>query len=266
MIDYSIVSIAAYDRSGTTFLGGLLNGYRNTFYMGELDQGFKILSHQHETLCTCGSKVKECPVWEPVPKFLEKPKERNKTEMIYTYLARETKSSIIIDSSKKVDQIRCASAHSKGNQVLIHLIRNPKGVIYSRMKTTKRLLSKGIHPRPGIAKHTNLLLITDTLNWCYRNIQLERYKKKRESVTVIYEDLETDFDKRIFPFLNEKVGLTSDQDKNSVPHILGGNINRYNGIGDIRIDYSWKEGLNSFQKSIVDLITFPVRKFYGYNF
>lgn len=264
MDNYKLVSIAAYDRSGTTFLGGLLNEYENTFYIGELDQGFSLLTNKDKTLCTCGANIEDCEVWANLNKQFNG--EKNKTQVVYDYIHSKTKASIIIDSSKQLNQVTQNNAHNQQNQVLIHLIRNPKGVIHSRMKTTKRLLKKQMHPKPFLGNQTTLLLVMDSLDWCYRNIRLEQYKKQRKHISVIYENLDTKYNSHILPFLKENVNLILDNKEEAVPHILGGNINRYNGIGDIKIDYSWKEGLSSFQKFTVDLITFPVRKFYDYKF
>ena len=267
MGNYKILSIIAYDRSGTTFLGKLINQFENAFFMGEIDRGLAQFEKIKFKKCSCGSKIKDCDLWGKITLDSNFLKNKNKQILIYDRIVENIEAELLIDSSKSFSQIKYAGSINNREQFLIHLIRNPKGVIYSRMKNRKKRITDKSHPKPYIARHTNLLLIYDSFEWCLENLWMEKFKKKKKNVlTVFYEDLETEYEKKVIPFLL-KAGLINREKKIPTSHILFGNQNRYNSNQlTIRIDNQWQEGLTIFQKRMVDIITFPVRKIYRYKF
>lgn len=265
MTNYKIVSIVAYDRSGTTILGNLLHGFKNTFNLGEIDRGIPKLKKERHKICNCGLPIVECAIWKKTDEsfFKNNPDFKRK---VYDWVSEESGNEILIDSSKGFNQIKIASALKQDNQIIIHLIRNPKGVIYSRMKTRKRRVANGSHPKPYIARHVNLLMIFDAFEWCYENFWIERFKRRKKNViSIFYENLESDYSEKIVPFLIE-AGMNEERVETKTPHVLAGNLNRYKPVTKIKIDNQWAKGLNSVQKGIVDLITFPLRVFYKYSF
>ena len=87
---------------------------------------------------------------------------------------------------------------------IIHLVREPKGIIYSRLKSRKERLDKKTHPNPRVARMTNLMIIFDSLDWGFRNFQIERLKSKKpkeEILFINYKNLNKDFEGKIIPFL-----------------------------------------------------------------
>lgn len=194
---------------------------------------------------------------------------REKDFSTYSRISERLGAHLLIDSSKKISQMEGISSLLREHQLVLHIIRDPKGVIYSRKKSRKRRVRKKKHPKPHIARHTNIMLVYDCLEWCFRNIKIEAFKKNKENVlTLIYEDLGSSYFQELLPFLERQGNLDLQKFKeNPEDHILFGNVNRRKPVDlPIRIDKSWKEGLNSFQKGLVDLITFPVRRYYGYKF
>lgn len=263
-----IVSVLGYDRSGTTLVGKLLNNYRNVSYLGELDRGlihYKRIRVKKN--CGCGVLIKDCDVWQGV---LEKSSFWDNTDKemkMYEELGKFLNSDYLIDSSKIIGHIKKIQK-TYSNHKVIHLIREPKGVIYSLLKSRKERVKKKTHPQPLIARLTYLMIIYDSLEWGYRNCQIERLKardKAKNFLLINYENLNIDFEKKIIPFLEEDNSLEFDNVEPS--HIIFGNKNRFTPVDlPIRVDNSYKKGLNSMQRFIVDVLTFPIRKIYKYQF
>lgn len=264
--DHKILSIIAYDRSGTTFLGKLLNSYNGTFFFGELDRGVSHYNSGTIKQCACGEDMANCNVWKG---FISNNKFKSPNKKFFENVADKTDSHILIDSSKGFDQIKYFDQLYGDNQLIIHLLRNPKGVIFSRMKTRKRRVQNGSHPKMHIAKHTNLLMIYDCLEWCLENIWFENFKKKKKLVvTAYYDRLDKEYALKILPFLYLNSNIAKGSFKSDLDnHMLFGNINRFKPVVlPIYVDTQWKEGLSFFQKMVVDVITFPIRFLYKYNF
>lgn len=263
-MDYKIVSIVAYDRSGTTFLGNLLHFYSNVFNVGEIDRGIRKLKEERTKPCSCGIIIDQCDLWKNTTDI--DLRSNNINCKIYDWIAKQTKCDIIIDTSKSFAQIKKANKHKPKDHLLIHIVRNPKGVIFSRLKARKRRVNLGTHPKPGIAQQYNLMLIFDSIEWCLENLWMEFYKKGKSNViSLIYEDLEEEFENKIVPFLKQKGGLQIEKSK-KVSHVLAGNSNRFTSNTQIKIDKKWQQGLENYQGFLVDFLTFPMRLWFGYKF
>ena len=263
--NFKIICILGYDRSGTTLIGKLYSKFEGVEYFGELDKTYQRLHDEHKRACSCGEDYFTCPVWKNIE--IDKVKAE---EDFYHQLIEVSNANYLIDSSKSIDHLKAIQDQFGEKVQFIHIIRNPKGVVYSRMKTRKRRVAKGIHPKMNIAKRTNMMMIYDALEWSLRNLRIELFKMKNSSfTTIIYEDLDKSFNKLVAKSLGEDkdISLLHQKDEKINHHVLYGNINRYKPVNlPIRIDYSWKEGLKGYQKLIVDFLTFPIRMVFNYKF
>ncbi|WP_026934155.1 sulfotransferase domain-containing protein [Christiangramia echinicola] len=258
------ISILGYDRSGTTFLGSYLNHINgDIFYAGEIDKGIRIFFSGSNKKCTCGNIYAECPVWGKIFPFLDP--DNIDLEFISNKIFELTGASVIVDSSKSFKYIRKFKKHFKGRYLSIHLKRNPKAVILSRMNLRKRRVNKGTHPKPYIAKKYNLMMIFDSLEWCYENIWFEKFKDEDTNLDLTYDFFGSELPSKILKFL-EINNLDQLGNEKVVNHIVFGNKGRLNFRWKVEINHTWKNDLNKFQKLSVDLFTYPTRRIYNYSF
>lgn len=264
MENFKVLSIVGYDRSGTTLLGRILAKSKEVIFLGEVDRGFKNFREGKKGICSCEKKLKNCSFWgKHIPEIIDKDYDFK----IFQKITSSSGTKLIIDSSKSFRQIKNIARHYSDKHLLIFIKRNPKGVIYSRMRTRKRRVQNDDHPKKKIARHTNLLLIYDSIEWSLENLWLEIFTRNKNSISVNYEDLGEGLEKNIIPFIKENTAIDIELKDNSLNHIIDGNINRFNPVFlPIVIDDAWKKELNFIQKMIVDIITFPIRKMFNYNF
>jgi len=160
-------------RSGGTIIGRILGQMRNSVYIGELrylwQRGFI-----EDWLCSCGEKFSKCDFWQSIIKdinildksILEVKKTHDKydktskyfnliinkllkqrkffgpycryVEDVYKSISSKTGKNIIVESSRYPSRAISLSCCDKFEIYVIHLIRDPRGVIYSQQKEEKR--------------------------------------------------------------------------------------------------------------------------------
>lgn len=261
----SIICILGYDRSGTTLIGKLFSKFNDVEYFGELDYAYYYLKQNHDRVCSCGEDLDNCMLWRDINVV-----PNTTLSDFYMQLFNVSKTSFLIDSSKNIDHLKKVEKEVSRPINFIHIIRCPKGVAYSRMKTRKRRVEKGNHPKIYLAKRTNLMMIYDCLEWSVRNIRIELLKRNKQSFkTIYYENLEKDFDDLVNSVLgdNRNIQTLFLEDESINHHVLYGNINRFKQVNlPIKTDESWKKGLKKYQKVLIDIITFPTRILFNYQF
>lgn len=265
MKEYRIVFVLGYDRSGTTLVGKLLNNYKHVLYVGEIDRGLLHYNKIKSGICGCGSPIKECSLWSKIfiEGFITSP---DNSKTVYDEIVKIQGCQFLIDSSKMIGHVKSIQEDSQ-NYKIIHLVRNPKGVIYSRLKSRKHRLRKKNHPSPIFASMTTLMVMYDALEWSFRNLQIEKMKNKNQEnfLSIYYESLNYDFEHKIIPFL--KIEFSKEVEGAKSNHIIYGNRNKFEEVNlPINVDSSYSTGLTFFQKNLVDLLTFPIRKIFKYKF
>jgi len=168
-----IIYLMGMGRSGGTIIGRLLGQMRNSVYIGELrylwQRGFI-----ENWRCSCGEKFSNCDFWQSVIKdinildksiFMVKEihDKYDKTsryfnlivnkllnrkrffepycryvEEVYEGISSKTGKNIIVESSRYPSRAISLSCCDKFEIYVIHLIRDPRGVIYSQQKEDKR--------------------------------------------------------------------------------------------------------------------------------
>lgn len=258
------ISIMADERSGSTFVGSYASIHiKGIFYAGELDNGLKRMTEGINGTCSCGEKYLDCKVWGQImPEVLK----GMDLENIVMKIQEITGADVIVDSSKDINYHQKFRDIFGSDHYSIHVKRNPKGVILSRMKSRKRRIKKGNHPKPHIANKYNSMMVYDCFLWSYRNIWMERFKKKGKSMDLTYDLLDQKLLLKLQNFITTNQMVKTEEIIES--HIVMGNkFTRMGGDSkDIKISLSWKNDLNLFQKAFVDFATFPVRKMYKYKF
>lgn len=258
------ISIIGYDRSGTTFFGSYYTLYSNkVFYAGEIDKALQILKSKQLEICSCGQPFTECPVWGQIYDLMKAGKLIDFQDIIFE-IQKITGAEVIIDSSKQVDFVKECSNIFKENFYTIHLKRNPKGIVLSRMNNRKLRITQNRHPKPHIAKRYNLMMVYDSIDWMYRNYIFEKIKSKEKNLDLTYDNFDKELPEKIIAF-NKKHNI--DLGRNSIKnHVLWGDRKRMNFEEKIKINHSWKTELNVFQKITTDFVTFPIRFLKSYKF
>jgi len=290
-VKVKVLFIVGEGRSGSTLLEKALASSPGVFGAGELihvwERGF--LDNQ---LCACGEPFKSCSLWRQVsdelkdasPKqalkalrrvrlryFWRKPSEdelwlRELHYRLYATLKRLTGARLIIDSSKHPVYARLMASHPLVEPLVLHLVRDPRGVAYSWSKKKRR---------PEITAHEAYMPryspLRSALSWLVVNALSEQLARRLPYLRVRYEDFvkrPKDTLERIGRFVGlEGLGAVAGDGHLELKktHQVAGNPSRFKeGRVELKPDEAWKESMPPLSKLIVSLLTHPLRKrYYG---
>lgn len=262
------------------------------------------------SICTCGEKINACNQWAAIfnlwlQQFGSEAIERyahlqNKFEYAWhptirkTFLGeanhrdaafdeylnmtvamfdaiREVSGSITITDSSK-DHIRAISLqkHPMIDLRVIHLIRDPRGVVWSTAKTKSREKEYQLPVNPLVKTRARA-----TINWVTKNLMVERLTKRigeSRSVRVIYEELVNDPVRTL-----DRVGQAIDEDlldlgkavaegkKLSVDHLVNGNYTRMDADFRLKPDYDWTQKMPPLLRETVWFSAGWFARRYGYK-
>lgn len=297
----NLIYILSSGRSGSTILDMLLGSCTDLWTTGELMMLDYELKNEHLP-CGCGIIIPDCDFWGSIVTriqledntLLEKSAVfRNeygggklirwnyireifskKTSETFKSNARsygeknkqlirminEKANSIknvkyIVDSSK--DLYRLFSLHSSGlfNIKVIHLLKSPHAFAYSMTKPELKI-SKTVRTsmRWTVENYLVQKMVKNHIpanNYCI--IKYEELAKQPEE-TLLYLQKKLDLDTELKP--NSDLGTTQS-------HGIAGNIARFN-TQQIKVDTAYLTGLKWSQKKLVNLISSPIRKKYGF--
>jgi hypothetical protein len=148
---------------------------------------------------------------------------------------------------------------------VVHLIREPLGVSYSRCLTKVNPASGeimgGVHP------------LVSAWSWSFVNIAIERMlKERRRYMKLSYEEFVADPASaltRIVAFVKEERALLDDVKLEgqkvylNPTHSVSGNPMRFtSGLTEIRADDRWKSGLSASVAYAIRLLTYPASRRY----
>ena len=177
---------------------------------------------------------------------------------LYRGLARVSGASVVIDSSKNVETAWIAAKIEGVDITYVHIVRDPRGVIYSRQK---RL-------RDGNKYKWSKLRFLHTLKdaWGWRR----ELKKARgflnmhgqEYVSLNYEEFVRG-PRHILQEVLSRVGLSAEsipfRDEYTIElkenHAIGGNRNKFKtGTASFREDMKWKNGFHRIEAALIGVI------------
>lgn len=302
-----VLILNGWGRSGSTILGAVLGEIDGFFYGGELRNIWNI-SLIRNRLCGCNVPFKECNLWNEIfndafggidkidakkitkvmqsttrlrhipLKFLPGSKTIF-TSRLGTYLEavrklfnsiqNVTSCKVIVDSSKSPLYAYVLSLIEDLDIYVVHLIRDPRGVSYSKQKTK-------LQPNKGETIYMHKFNAFDSsLIWSIRNTAIESYWKKtpQKYLMVRYEDFIKEPKKtttKILDFIGEKeVGspfISERGIKLTSNHSVWGNPSRFKtGTIELKLDEEWKTKMKKRDKFVLTMLTFPWLLKYGYS-
>jgi UDP-N-acetylglucosamine transferase subunit ALG13 len=302
-----VLFVAGWGRSGSTLLDRLLGQVPGTFSVGEVRDIWHrgVIENR---LCGCGASFHDCEIWSEVGKEafggwehlnlrevtrlrsrLDRPwavpsvltSKASPTrdadvgayvgylERLYDAIHRVTGASVIVDSSKIPTYALLLRQVPNIDLRILHLVRDPRGVVYSWQKQVVRADGGGRDEmlRYGVASASARYLFYNGLAHGMRALG-SSYRFVR------YEDLIADplgtlrgtlafaglpSDAQTLSFLH---GRSADLGPN---HTVDGNPMRLQtGPIELRPDEAWREGMDPRQRSVVTGLTSPLVAWYRY--
>jgi len=300
--EFTVLYIGGYGRSGSTMLDRILGSMRGYVSLGEVyylwERG--VLGNAP---CGCGSPFAECRFWQMVlstafpgcdselPDFIlrtrtllekrsrlpfllgwreeSKPlRERSRQyveahEAIYRSVADRGQGRVLVDSSK----VPLFGLHLRKSPRLkikfLHLIRDPRGVAYSRQR--KKL-------QPGWGYMETARPIQVARRWAMANSIMEAgHQGPKSYLRIRYEDL-VENPREILSRITQFCGAGHPEEvlrgHHSVAvnrcHQVAGNPNRFEKLIRMEPDLEWKEKMPGKDRLSVSMLTSPWLLRYGY--
>ncbi len=174
---------------------------------------------------------------------------------LYSNISKSFNAKIIVESSRYPSRALMLSRCKNLEVYIIHLVRDPRGVINSQLKKQQERIGR-----------RSLIALRNIFNWNITlliGLLIQLIKNKKASF-LSYENFITAPKESLNKILNEaKINsktLPEISDANSVyikpVHVFSGNENRFlSGETKIRQDVKWKMELHWFTKFVVSLLT-----------
>jgi hypothetical protein len=301
-----VVYIAAAPRSGTTIVSSLLGEVPGIFNAGEVRFLWKQIVEAGT--CGCGEHLDRCEVWSKalsattgvavngvagalvkggaahslirtlpiglarrqllgrLPRALRLHLDR--TLPIYGAVATARDAQLVVDSSKSPSYAYLLSGSSELTLHLLHVVRDPRAVVYSWLRERGSAAPRGLRLRA---------VVYHALKWTAWNLWIEGLVKRRSATyrRVGYED----FARAPYTHLSRIVaahGLEVDQIPIAGPdaqlaylhpnHTVDGNGYRFRvGLVPIRPDDEWRRHMRWHERLVVELLTWPLIGRYGFR-
>lgn len=264
-----VVFILGSGHCGSTLLDLLLSSHKKVCGVGELH---KLKGYiENGNVCTCHKAINNCSLWsdiiqdfdtDPVLKVdrdkidfllnnrtftyvdnstqIDKETYISEHEHIYQAIVDATECEIIVDSSKKVNRVELLKESNIIDPVVIHLVRDGRGVLWSYKK-----------------KYSNT--ISFIWKWIAENMKTEiiRQRNNLDSILVRYKDLASDTEtelQKILKFIGLQYNPSILQFRDKEQHQVGGNRMRLKSGSEIKEDTEWKERLSLSDKMLFWLL------------
>ncbi len=251
-----VIYIVARSRSGSTLLTQLLSAHSAVASVGEA----KHLVEERPIRCGCGlDDWRECGFWQSVESRLlaaggtslaaaglrssDPAVFQDANRRLFEAVAAQAGVEWVVDSSKDLSRLRRLLDTDLDVRV-IHLIRDPRGVVSSTMR---RGTSLETACREYVSEH----------------VGARHLLRDRSHLELRYEDL-AGAPVATLDRLMGWLGLTVEPQQlrgwRQVPrHDVGGNKMRFEATEDIRLDERWRTELSRAQRLRILALTLPVR-------
>lgn len=301
-----LIYLAGNNRTGSTVLGRILGSIPDVIFAGELNLFWHRFADGE--LCSCGQPLQNCQFWSAVisegfgklgaedARNLERlerklrrlqrislplPVRRKivKSEhfravadarmQLYRAIGEVAQVSSIVDSGKDSRFGMLCSCLYENNFDTVHIVRDPRGVAFSKTKLVESDFEARYLPRrpPVISAY----------HWLVENLMIQIALKGLSAsyIRIRYEDLATDPETSIREVAHAmKIGGGQEAHGKSEKHeyyfhwVAGNPGVRQAGNShlQIRLDEEWRYRLPLVQRLLVTVICAPLLPFYGYAF
>ncbi len=187
-----IVLVQGAPRSGTTLVGRAIAASTGLAFVGEVERAWRWRSEARH--CGCGKDLGTCEVWADAPlgqtgyTWLEswqstpdllrallgmRPSAAARRyaldlHALYASLGANLDAPGLVDTSKYIRSLLAACLIPEIDLLVVHLVRDPRGALYSRARLRRRRLDAGTHRRPRLGARTGLLAGVDAVMWLAR--------------------------------------------------------------------------------------------------
>jgi Sulfotransferase family len=296
-----VLYIVGSSRCGSTVLSNILGEIEGCFSGGEIRYLWDRALQGRR--CGCGARVDGCELWGALlpseeqeiralratqhavlrlhhtPALLRRSPKRllGSTDLsryvaamtdVYERLGRLTQARVIVDSSKRPSNGAALRLIPTIEPYFLHLVRDPRGVAYSRLRHK---------PNPdGAGEMPTVSTGFTIVDWMATNLAAEdvrRHLGRERSMFLRYEDFMMDPKatvERIESFVGERVGRAPFLDDRTVAlgpnHTVSGNPDRFER-GAVRLlpDVEWRERLSVSNRRMTTALTLPLLARYGYH-
>jgi len=296
----TVIYIMGEGRSGSTLLDLLLSNQKSLFGTGELWTFFEE-DYSVQGFCSCGHSVSNCEFWSSVKNELTKKygdeillehrklreiydktqwlpfrllgmqwnnfsKYCNQLTSIFDIISALSNKKFIIDSSKQIGRAYNLLVCPEINVKLIHLVRDGRGVIWSRKRDFIRNPNLD---RAFFRKST----VYNSFIWLTKNYFAKYLQKKFPTryLLVRYEEfVKTPQVELIkiskFCGFDYTYGLVFESDQYGIKHQIGGNLRtRSNKDMNLNLDDEWISKLSNLEKNIFWIISGKLARQLGYK-
>jgi hypothetical protein len=187
---------------------------------------------------------------------------------VYTLLASITKAEVIVDSSKRPSNAAALRFISGIDPYFLHLVRDSRGVAYSRRRPKLNPDGAGKMPIDSIG--------FSAVDWMATNVvagAVTRHFPGGRSMFLRYEDFVANpmsTIERVVALVGQTVRHDPFIDPHTVNlganHTVSGNADRFRtGSVPLRPDVEWMYRMRSLERRITTLLTLPLLQVYGYS-
>lgn len=192
------------------------------------------------------------------------------TGSLYRAIAEVTGARVIVDASKVPMNPAAAGLVAGIEPYLLHLVRDPRAVVYSWKR------KKEVGAREGDEEMPRFGALYTSLSWTVRNAAVEVLRKQvtgpshlvryedfaerpRDTVAEIVSYLEED--DAALPFVDARTAVVGGA------HTVAGNPDRFDREEvTIREDVAWREALSVRDRRVTSLVAGPLLRRYRYPF
>jgi hypothetical protein len=184
-----LIYIGGYGRSGSTLLEYLLTASPAVVATGEVARHFQRFG-QIKT-CTCGRLGEDCPVWEAFQDRSGKLKgwDDHETLTLAMLAHLSDQYAVMVDASKTAWGSFLMPFRLRqrlgSDFLLVHLVRDPRAVCWSTIRTSQR------HQDTGLLSAPVVRCLRTAIGWTVANVACEIFgwRYRENYVRVHYEDL-----------------------------------------------------------------------------
>jgi len=260
-----LIYIGGYGRSGSTLFESLLTIDPSLVACGEISR--HVWRTKIRKTCTCGRSIKKCAVWQPFRHKKKRLINWDHPRLTLALLDHVSKNfSIMVDSSKTswgsgLVPFRLNKKLGR-DFLLIHLVRDPRAVCWSTLRTKKQ------HDEPGSEFGRN---VRTAFGWLGANLACEAFRLLHPDryLRVRYEDV-VRTPETTLPAIFKAAGLQLVPVRQELAienrHQLHGNRVRHQPLvlGNLQEDVGWKAAMPRFSRWLTVTLTAPLFLKYGF--